>query len=93
MKLLFDQNLSFKLCRRLEDLYPGSTQARLAGLDEADDRELWQHALDNGTRSSLKTPTLQTSHSLSVRPRKSSGCAAATLPRPRSKNFYDFMKR
>jgi hypothetical protein len=28
MKLLLDQNLSFKLCVRLEDLYPGSTQAR-----------------------------------------------------------------
>ena len=30
MKLLFDQNLSFKLCRALADLFPGSDQARLA---------------------------------------------------------------
>jgi predicted nuclease of predicted toxin-antitoxin system len=35
MKLLFDQNLSFKLCARLTDLFPGSNQVRLLGLDQA----------------------------------------------------------
>lgn len=44
MKLLFDQNLSFKLCRQLADLYPDSTQVRLVGLDKADDRALWEYA-------------------------------------------------
>ena len=44
MRLLLDQNLSFKLCARLEDLFPGSSQARLLGLDRADDRTLWDHA-------------------------------------------------
>jgi predicted nuclease of predicted toxin-antitoxin system len=48
MKLLFDQNLSFKLCRQLADLFPGSNQARLAGLDQASDRTLWDHAKANG---------------------------------------------
>jgi predicted nuclease of predicted toxin-antitoxin system len=48
MRLLFDQNLSFKLCQQLADLFPGSTQARLLGLSEADDRTLWQHAKANG---------------------------------------------
>jgi predicted nuclease of predicted toxin-antitoxin system len=48
MKLLFDQNLSFKLCRQLADLFPGSSQVRLLGLDQADDRALWQYAKDNG---------------------------------------------
>jgi len=47
MKLLFDQNLSFKLCEQLADLFPDSPQARLAGLAEADDRALWQHAKTN----------------------------------------------
>ena len=47
MRLLFDQNLSFKLCARLADLFPGSTQARLLGLDRADDRTLWDHAAAN----------------------------------------------
>jgi predicted nuclease of predicted toxin-antitoxin system len=46
MKLLFDQNPSFKLCRQLSDVFPGSDQVRFLGLDEADDREIWQHAKD-----------------------------------------------
>jgi predicted nuclease of predicted toxin-antitoxin system len=40
MKLLFDQNVSFKLCRTLTDLFPGSTQVRLIGLADATDRAL-----------------------------------------------------
>ncbi len=47
MKLLFDQNLSFKLCQALADLFPGSSQVRLLGLAEADDRTVWQHAKAN----------------------------------------------
>jgi predicted nuclease of predicted toxin-antitoxin system len=42
MKLLFDQNLSFKLCRRLADVFPESNQVRLLGMAEADDRSVWQ---------------------------------------------------
>ncbi len=38
MKLLFDQNLSFKLCRPLTGLFPGTTQVRLVGLADATDR-------------------------------------------------------
>ena len=37
MKLLFDQNLSFKLCSVLDDLFPGSGHVRLLGLAESDD--------------------------------------------------------
>lgn len=48
MKLFFDQNLSFKLCDRLADLYPGTTQARLVGLDRATDREIWRFAAESG---------------------------------------------
>lgn len=48
MRLLFDQNLSFKLCAKLADLFPGSDQARLVGLDRADDRTLWDHAARGG---------------------------------------------
>jgi predicted nuclease of predicted toxin-antitoxin system len=48
VRLLLDQNLSFKLCRQLADLYPGSLQVRLLGLSEADDSTLWQYAKANG---------------------------------------------
>ncbi len=44
MKLLFDQNLSYKLCHKLRDVFPGSSQARLAGLDQKDDDEIWRYA-------------------------------------------------
>jgi predicted nuclease of predicted toxin-antitoxin system len=48
MKLLFDQNLSYKLCDRLADLFPNSNQVRLAGLETADDRAVWEFAKVNG---------------------------------------------
>jgi predicted nuclease of predicted toxin-antitoxin system len=48
MKLLFDQNLSFKLCTLLSDLFPDSKPVRRLGLDQSDDRIVWQHAKDNG---------------------------------------------
>lgn len=47
MKLLFDQNLSFKLCQQLADLFPNSSQVRLLGLAQADDKAIWQHAKTN----------------------------------------------
>ena len=47
MKLLFDQNLSFKLCLRLKDLFPNSQQVRLLEMSESDDREIWRHSARN----------------------------------------------
>ena len=47
MKLLFDQNLSFKLATRLADLFPASDQVRRLGLDEADDAAIWKFAKAN----------------------------------------------
>jgi len=48
MKLLFDQNLSFKLCRLLADIFPDSNQVRLLGMEEASDRTIWEFAKENG---------------------------------------------
>ena len=48
MMLLFDQNLSFRLCQHLDDVFPQSTQVGLVGLAEADDREVWRFARANG---------------------------------------------
>lgn len=44
MRLLFDQNLSGKLCVRLADVFPDSIQVRALGLDQADDRVIWRYA-------------------------------------------------
>jgi predicted nuclease of predicted toxin-antitoxin system len=48
MKLLFDQNLSFKLCSKLADQFPSSQQVRLLGLEQADDRVIWERAKSEG---------------------------------------------
>jgi predicted nuclease of predicted toxin-antitoxin system len=47
MKLLFDQNLSFELCRLLADIFPDSNQVRLLDMAESDDRDIWQYAKAN----------------------------------------------
>ena len=48
MKLLFDENLSHKLVRLLEDLFPNSIHVRDVGLKAADDPLVWEYAKDNG---------------------------------------------
>jgi predicted nuclease of predicted toxin-antitoxin system len=48
MKLLFDQNLSFKLCQSVADLFPESNHVRVLGLSEVGDRVLWDYAKANG---------------------------------------------
>ena len=47
MKLLFDQNLSPKLVKSLETLYPNSNHVFPLGLDQADDSGVWEYAQQN----------------------------------------------
>ena len=47
MKLLFDQNLSWKLVNRLADVFPNSSHVRLHNLDEATDTKVWDFAASN----------------------------------------------
>ena len=47
MKLLLDQNLSFRLLEELKPVYPDSSQVRLLGLDQADDITIWRYAKNN----------------------------------------------
>jgi predicted nuclease of predicted toxin-antitoxin system len=47
MKLLFDQNLSFKLCQLLLDIFPESSQVRLIGMAQASDHQIWHYAKTN----------------------------------------------
>lgn len=48
MRLLFDQNLSFRLCRSLADVFPNSKQTAGLGLARADDATLWTAAGRDG---------------------------------------------
>ena len=48
MKLPFDQNLSPKLANQLSDLFPNSLHVQDAGLDTAEDSEVWDYAHAKG---------------------------------------------
>jgi len=48
MKLLFDENLSPKLPRLLETLFPGSAHVRECGLKGFPDEDVWEYARANG---------------------------------------------
>jgi predicted nuclease of predicted toxin-antitoxin system len=45
--LLFDQNLSYKLCKALAGEFPGCRHVREAGLSNADDADVWNYAAAN----------------------------------------------
>ncbi len=47
MRLLFDQNISFRVAKKLAHIYPHAKQIRELGLEGASDRAIWQYAKDN----------------------------------------------
>ncbi|MBY0317611.1 MAG: DUF5615 family PIN-like protein [Reyranella sp.] len=48
MRLLFDQNLSHKLVRRLADVFPDSVHVRDIGMKSANDPAIAKFALEQG---------------------------------------------
>jgi len=44
MKILFDQNISFRLVKQITDIFPKATQVRHLGLENATDQEIWNFA-------------------------------------------------
>jgi predicted nuclease of predicted toxin-antitoxin system len=50
LKLLFDENLSRKLPKKLAADFPDSDHVILCGLEQAEDRVIRRHALDNKSR-------------------------------------------
>ena len=47
MKLLFDQNISFRLIKRIIDQFPDSKQVRELGLENSTDTEIFDFAKRN----------------------------------------------
>jgi predicted nuclease of predicted toxin-antitoxin system len=47
VKLLFDQNISFRIIRILNDHFPESVQVRELHLEGATDHKIWQYAKNN----------------------------------------------
>lgn len=48
MKLLLDQNLSWRLVSALEDLFPGSKHVRDIGMGSSSDDDVWDYAKKSG---------------------------------------------
>jgi len=47
MKLLFDQNISYRLVKQIIELFPGSKQVRELGLENSTDIEIFDFAKRN----------------------------------------------
>ncbi len=47
MKLLFDQNISFRISELIQDDFPNSSQVRLSGLENSSDKQIWEFAKKN----------------------------------------------
>ncbi len=48
MKLLLDQNISFRITSKIQDFFPGSKQVRELGLENSKDSVIWTYAKENG---------------------------------------------
>jgi len=44
VKLLLDQNISFRIVKGIEKLFPESNQVRRLGLENAADKLIWDYA-------------------------------------------------
>lgn len=47
MRLLFDQNISFRVVKRLKATFPNVMSVRECGLLKADDYQIWEYARQN----------------------------------------------
>lgn len=46
-KLLLDQNLSFKICKKIEDIFPEAKHVSDVRLNGSDDLSIWNYAKNN----------------------------------------------
>jgi predicted nuclease of predicted toxin-antitoxin system len=47
MRLLFDQNISFRITKKLLEYFPNSKHVSDCGLQDCDDPDIWQYAKKN----------------------------------------------
>ena len=48
MKLLFDQNISYRIISKIETDFPEAKQVRQLGIEDNTDIDIWKFAKDNG---------------------------------------------
>jgi predicted nuclease of predicted toxin-antitoxin system len=47
MKLLFDQNISYRLITHIQDIFPEAKQVIQLGLENYSDKQIWEYAKEN----------------------------------------------
>lgn len=47
MKLLFDQNISFKVAKKIQDIFPGAKHLSDLSIESYSDLEIWNYARAN----------------------------------------------
>ena len=47
MKLLFDQNISFRVVKKIANAFPEAKQVRELGIENFQDLEIWNYAKEN----------------------------------------------
>ncbi len=47
MKLLFDQNISFRITKKITDFFPECTHVSDCGLNDGEDPQIWEFAKKN----------------------------------------------
>ena len=83
MKLLLDENLSRRLVPFLLHDFPSSSHVVLLGLQSATDKEVWQHAKDNGFVVVTRDADFQELSLVGVPRPRSFGCERPTRPERR----------
>ncbi len=48
LKLLFDQNISFRVIEKIKELFPASSHVAREGLEKASDEAIWLFAKEHG---------------------------------------------
>ena len=48
MKLLFDQNISYRITKTIADQFPNAKQVKELGLENSTNLEIWEYAKSNG---------------------------------------------
>ena len=88
MKLLFDQNLSYRLVKSFAAEFPGSAHVRHVGLEKALDGSVWDYAKENGSSSFRRTLTFTNGAFFMVTRQRWFGFAAATAQRQPLSQYF-----
>ncbi len=87
MKLLFDQNLSYRLCEALKDISPEGSHVRLLGMNRASDIEILEYARKHNFVVVTQDVDFYTISLLEGAPPQILGYAAEIKKRPLSRNL------